>query len=263
MSAGLDALIATLTPDGDRAFTARVDEGWMQGRTTYGGASSALALAAARRAFPSDFPFRSAQIAFVGPVGGDCRLRVEPLRESGGSLSLSVDVTSDLGFGTRMIATFAKQRASQLDERVAPLGAVPGPEEIEPLPPHPMRPAFTRQLDMRSPGGIEAFLADPGRIAAWVRPVDPATVDPATLLLAVGDALPPAALTQLSAPGPMSSVNWSVHMLTPEPTTDDGWWFLTSQSHHAQGGYSVQSMAMFNRAGEPIALSTQGVAIFA
>lgn len=262
MSGGLDALIATLTPDGDRSFTARVDEGWMQGRTTYGGASSALALAAARRACPTDFPFRSAQIAFIGPVGGDCRLTVAPLRESGGSLSLSVDVTSDLGFGTRVIATFARPRESQLDERVAPLGAVPGPEELDPLPPHPLRPAFTRQLDMRAPGGVEGFLADPGRIAAWVRPIAPTTVDPATLLLAVGDALPPAALTQMAAPAPLSSVNWSVHMLTPEPATDDGWWFMTSQSHHARDGYSVQSMALFNRAGDPVALSTQGVAIF-
>ena len=40
----LDALLSTLRVDGDVA-TAHIDDGWMQGRTAYGGISSAVALA--------------------------------------------------------------------------------------------------------------------------------------------------------------------------------------------------------------------------
>ena len=40
----LDALLSTLRVDGNVA-TAHIDDGWMQGRTAYGGISSAVALA--------------------------------------------------------------------------------------------------------------------------------------------------------------------------------------------------------------------------
>ena len=42
----LDALLATLRTE-DGVAKAHIDEGWMQGRTAYGGISSAVALAGA------------------------------------------------------------------------------------------------------------------------------------------------------------------------------------------------------------------------
>ena len=46
-------------------------EGWMQGRTLYGGAGALVAYTAATRAFPDLPPLRSAQVGFVGPVGAE------------------------------------------------------------------------------------------------------------------------------------------------------------------------------------------------
>ena len=56
-------------------------EGWMQGRTLYGGAGALVAYTAATRAFPDLPPLRSAQIGFVGPVGAEIATRVEMVRQ--------------------------------------------------------------------------------------------------------------------------------------------------------------------------------------
>src|SRR3546814_10045920 len=64
----LDTLLSTVRIDGDTA-KAHIDEGWMQGRTAYGGISSAVALAGTMALHPTETPLRYAQISFVGPVG--------------------------------------------------------------------------------------------------------------------------------------------------------------------------------------------------
>src|SRR3546814_15156972 len=69
-TSALDTLLATLRPDGCTA-TAHIDDGWMQGRTAYGGISPAVALAATMALHPTDTPLRYAPTSFVGPVGGD------------------------------------------------------------------------------------------------------------------------------------------------------------------------------------------------
>src|SRR3546814_16648698 len=65
----LDTLLSTLRIEGDIA-KAHIDEGWMQGRTAYGGISSAVALAGPMALHPTEPPLRYAQINFVGPVAG-------------------------------------------------------------------------------------------------------------------------------------------------------------------------------------------------
>lgn len=58
-------------------------------------------------------------------------------------------------------------------------------------------------------------------------------------------------------------MNWSVNMLTDAPATDDdGWWLLWSGSRYARGGFSVQDMIIWNRAGEAVATGSQAVAIY-
>src|SRR3546814_12982012 len=58
-TSALATLLATLRPDGCTA-TAHIDDGWMQGRTAYGGISSAVALAATMALHPTDTPLRYA-----------------------------------------------------------------------------------------------------------------------------------------------------------------------------------------------------------
>jgi acyl-CoA thioesterase len=258
----LDALLATLRVE-DGAATAHIDEGWMQGRTAYGGISSAVALAATMALHPTETPLRYAQISFVGPVGGDCTVETRELRRSKSSLFVNAGVSSDQGFGTAALFAFSGDRQSHVDHGKLAMPVVPAPEDLEPVPAHKVRPSFAAHFDMRPVNGPRfASRGDVGEYLTWVRFVDEPACHPAVAMLAMGDALPPAAMGLFQQFGPISSMNWTVNMLTGTLATDDGWWLLSARTDHARGGFSVQDMLVWNRAGEPVLSGSQGVALY-
>jgi acyl-CoA thioesterase len=259
----LDTLLSTLTDEGDDV-TATIDASWIQGRTAYGGISSAVALAGAIRRHAPEQPLRSAQISFVGPVGGDCRVSSRVLRQSKSSLFVDAGVSSAAGFGTSALFTFSARRASHLDHDRLAMPDVPPPEDLEPIPASKYRPEFTQHFDMRPKSGARLLTGqDSAEMLTWVRFNETPICHPAIALLALGDALPPAALHLFREFGPISSMNWTVNMLADEPATDgDGWWLLEAKSRYARGGFSVQDMIIWNRAGQAVASGSQGVAIY-
>ncbi|ALH80081.1 acyl-CoA thioesterase [Sphingopyxis macrogoltabida] len=259
----LDALLSTLRTE-EGVAKAHIDEGWMQGRTAYGGISSAVALAGAMALHPTETPLRYAQISFVGPVGGDCTVATRVLRQSKSSLFIDAGVSSDAGFGTAAVFAFSGDRASHLDHNSLTMPEVPAPETLAPVPEHKVRPSFTRHFDMRPTTGPRFdWKQDVGEYLTWVRFVEEPACHPAVALLAMGDALPPAAMALFTEFGPISSMNWTVNMLTGNPQTEDGWWLLSAKTGYARGGFSVQDMMLWNRAGEPVLSGSQGIAIYA
>ena len=262
-SSPLDTLLATLADAGDE-IAATIDPSWMQGRTAYGGISSAVALAAVMHKYQPEKPLRCAQISFVGPVGGDCRVAMRVLRQSKSSLFVDAGVSSADGFGTAGLFTFSRARASHLDHDQLAMPDVPPPEALEPVPFSKYRPEFARHFDMRPTTGPRFVVGqNNANMLTWVRFLETPCCHPAVALLALGDALPPAALLLFREFGPISSMNWTVNMLTDAPATDDdGWWLLTASSPYARGGFSVQDMMIYNRAGQAVASGSQGVAIY-
>ena len=259
----LDTLLSTLRVD-DGVATAHIDEGWMQGRTAYGGISSAVALAGTLALHPTETPLRYAQISFVGPVGGDCTVTTRELRRSKSSLFVDAGVSSDAGFGTAAVFAFSGDRPSHVDHDRLAMPDMPAPETLHPVPDHKARPLFTRHFDMRPRTGTRfEWKSDVGEYLTWVRFVEEPACHPMVALLAMGDALPPAAMALFSEFGPISSMNWTVNMLTGTPTTDDGWWLLSAKTSYARGGFSAQDMMIWNRAGEPVLSGSQGIAIYA
>ncbi len=259
----LDELIAGgEAREGGRHYSIGSD--WMQGRTAYGGISAALALDAALADHPGDAPLRSAQISFVGPVGGDCSVSTRLLRQSKSSRFVATDLTSDAGYGTNALFSFMKPRDSHIDHAIVPVPDIRDPEELEDVPDHPARPAFTRKFAMRPAigkgFGHARATAD---ILTWVRWTDEPQCDPHIALLALADALPPAALTLFQQFGPVSSSTWVQHFLTDHPATDDGWWLLASRSAQVQRGFSAQDMLIWNRKRELVSIGGQGVALYA
>lgn len=258
----LDVLLSTLHV-ADGAATAHIDEGWMQGRTAYGGISSAVALAATMARHPTETPLRYAQISFVGPVGGDCTVRTRELRRSKSSLFVAADVSSDQQFGTAAVFAFSGDRTSHLDHCDLAMPDVPAPEELAPVPEHKVRPAFARHFDMRPVTGPRfGWNEERGEYLTWVRFVEEPACHPAIAILAMGDALPPAAMALFREFGPISSMNWTINMLTGTPATEDGWWLLSARTDYARGGFSTQDMMIWNSAGEPVLRGSQGVAIY-
>ena len=258
----LRQIIDSLEPIDDergRGWRGTVPDNWLQGRTAYGGLSTALALHAAQHADADLPPLRSAQVAFIGPLSGEVVIRAQRLRRGRNAAYIQADVESEAGLGLRATFVFMGAVASTVDHQVGAAPAFPPPTpETKTYSGFP-GVSFTRNfdlLDRRENNGPTEWLR-------WVRLAEREGLDPMIELVAVADCLPPAALKLLGGPAPVSSMTWQLNLLGPQPTTADGWWLLRADTDYARDGSSSQAMAIWNTDGTPIADQIQSVAIFA
>lgn len=260
----LSDLLNNITVTNGKA-TISIPSSWMQGRTTYGGLSVALAHHTARQAFPDIPALRSAQIAFVGPIAGEVTINAELLRRGKNTAFVDVHIASDAGIGMGCTFIFMSPRESAisyygLDADAANMPPIPAPENIRNGPPE----FFTYHLDY--PEKRINLDGNSHKLEAWHRLRDDgpqsAQRDVMTELLCIGDGLPPSAMGLMTKTGPVSSMNWQVNMLTDKPETKDGWWLLTSETHHAENGASSQYMTVRNADLQPVMTGMQSVALF-
>lgn len=244
----------------DGGFATSIPEDWMQGRTSYGGFSSALALEAARLLADDLPPLRSAQIAFVGPLSGEVEVRARLLRRGKNATWISAELTGEAGVG--MVATFVfmgpVDSALHLHEVPPPSGWI-APEDAVRFP-EGRGPGFASHFD-RAFAMPRSANRQP-ELTWWVRIRDGEGLDPMVALLLLGDALPPGVMPLLDSWSPISSMTWQVNLLTPLPQTRDGWYMLRSAGNYAEKGCSSQDMAIWNADGVAIATGMQSIAIF-
>ncbi len=257
-------LLSSLKRNADQSVDVHVPESWMQGRTTYGGLTAALSYQGAL-GLVDDIPIRSAQVAFVGPVGGDIRIQPTLLRRGKNTAFVSVDVVGETGVAAQSIFAFGARRESTLHFDDMPMPRGPAPEEIEPFfDKDRPRPGFTQNFDMLiASGGRPISGSSETSIGLWMRHLDPDAPQDATAVLAIGDAPPPAAMSMLSAPSRISSMTWMAEFMTDTISTDPvGWFYAQHTAQLAKDGYSSQSMRLWNRQGEPILVGRQTIAVF-
>jgi acyl-CoA thioesterase len=244
----------------DDGFAAVVPDDWMQGRTSYGGFSSALALEAARNLAPDLPPLRSAQIAFVGPLAGEVEVRARILRRGRNASWVSAEIASAAGVG--LVATFvfmgAVESSLHLHEVPAPAGWI-APEDAVRFP-EGRGPGFSLHFDRAF--GLPRSEQKLPELTWWVRLKDREGLDPMVELLLCGDALPPGVLPLMEARTPLSSMTWQVNLLTPLPQSRDGWWLLRAAGNYAEKGCSSQDMAIWNADGTAVAVGMQSIALF-
>jgi len=237
---------------------------WKQGRTAYGGLTSALMLAAANERFDDLPPLRSALINFVGPVT-DSPLLTANLERRGRNVT-SVSAGAHVGEQAvgRAEFLFGAARKSKINVDFPAPAAMP-PEEADPFTPEAARsmvPQFFHNFDTRLIAGARPMMGDEGYIRTWSRHKDPASRGGVESLLCIGDVLPPAAMPLMKAFAPVSSMSWMFNLLMDDPQTDDGWWHVESRLTAARGGYSGQVMRIWNTAGEMVVEGMQSIAIF-
>ncbi|MGB7656613.1 MAG: thioesterase family protein [Novosphingobium sp.] len=240
-------------------FAATIPVDWMQGRTSYGGFSAALALAAAQRLADDLPPLRSATVNFVGPLAGEVEVRARVLRRGRNATWIDAEVSSEAGIG--LTATFVFMgavEASLLHLHDVPMPDVVPLAEAVPLP-EKAGPSFAPNFERR----FAQHRSDEKRpeIIWWERLKDVQGLDPMVAMVLLGDALPPGVMP-LTGPAPISSMTWLINMLTPLPQTDDGWYLLRAAANYAEKGCSSQDMAIWNTRGEAVAVGMQSIAIF-
>jgi acyl-CoA thioesterase len=242
----------------ENGWRGHVPDGWLQGRTAYGGLSAALALHAAMASDADLPPLRSALVAFIGPLSGAITIRASRLRRGRNAAFVQADVASDAGLGLRATFVFMGAVPSELDihSGTAPAAALPGPDD-KVMRGHPAI-AFSQNFEL-----IDRHDAERREWLRWVRLKDRDGLHPMVELMAVADCLPPVALKMLGRPAPVSSMTWQLNLLGGAPATDDGWWLLQAISDHARAGNSSQRMGIWSADGTPVADQMQSVAVFA
>lgn len=255
----LARIIAALEPLED-GWRGAIPEAWLQGRTAYGGLSTALALHAAKRHEPDLPPLRSAQVSFIGPLAGTVMVRANTLRRGRNAAFVQADVESEAGLGLRATFVFMRDQESALDHAAGapPDFARPGPDDRV-YSGNASGPSFLTNfefLDQRDEGGGSS------EWLRWVRLKERDGLDPEVELAVIGDCLPPAAMKLMRRFVPLSSLTWLLNLLGPVPRNEDGWWLLRAQTDYARHGSSSQYMHIWSADRAPVAQQMQSVAIF-
>jgi len=260
------ALLAGIRADADaNTYHATIPEDWQQGRTTFGGLSAALCLAATERAVPELPPLRSAQFTFVGPAGGAVEIKPRVLRRGKSSVFAAVELSTEGGLATQATLSFAAARESQYSYRSRPMPPAPPPGTTAQVF-RSGKPKYTQHFEEFAAGGhkIVSSAATP-EIVLWLRHRDPQAMKCLPGLIALADTPPVAAFTMLSAPVPVSTITWSVEIVDAAAALrapGDEWYLLSTVGEDVREGYSVQDMALWAQDGTLIMLSRQTVAIF-
>jgi acyl-CoA thioesterase len=246
-------------------YSVQIPEDWRQGRTTYGGLTAALCLAAAERTLADLPPLRSAQFTFVGPAGGAVEMAPRLLRRGKSSVFAAVELSSEGALATHAILSFNAARESQYSYRSRAAPKVPPPGTTEAFF-RSGKPKYTQQFEGFVAGGQQPVSrAETPELVVWVRHRDPSAMANLPGLIALSDALPVAAYTMLASPVPASSITWSVEVIDAAAALrapGDAWYLLHNVGEDVREGYSVQDMALWAQDGTLILLARQTVAIF-
>ncbi len=253
-------IIRNITTDN----TAQVPEDWRQGRTTYGGMSAALCVAGALREIPDVPPLRSAQFAFVGPAAGTLRIEPTVLRAGKNTVYIGVDLHGESGLATRATLTFAAARDSTLHYSAGQIPEVAKPADCNEFFPGRSGPRFMQHFEIRRAGGHPPISASATpELLVWIRHRDEAAHAGLLGLIALADALPPAAFAMFTAPAPISTMTWSIEIADLlVAVTNDGWYLMSSLGEYVANGYTGQDMHLWTGAGAQVLMARQTVAIF-
>lgn len=244
---------------GDDWWTVEAPPAWSQGRTLYGGMTAALCFEAARRVAPG-MPLRSAHLLFAGPASGTLTLAPRLLRAGRSSAAVSVNCSGEAGEAALATFAFGSDRESRVDHGGAPRALPTAPPEDCPVFIE-RTGGFHERFELRLAHGSALMSGGAPEFTVWVRFREPPDVDPTTALLALADALPPAAMACFPERAPISTIAWSVDFLEQEDAVHD-WYLLRSASEQTRAGYSTQAMELWDARGRQIAIGRQSVAIF-
>ena len=244
---------------------------WQQGRTTFGGLLSVLAVQAMRDACGADWPLRALQTNFVGPVEpGEVTVEVTLLRQGKNirqaqARLLQTDASGAEQIGGVLLGVFGAGRESGLPELSPRQQAAT--KDIDnsfkwPYVPN-MTPAFTQHLDFRqAEGGLPFTGADEWHSRVYTRLNVADGVDSELQTVMLADAGPTPALARLRGFAPASSVSWSLELRPIQVSEPSGFWRMDKEALATGEGYVNEKTTLWTPDGQMAALGYQVVAVY-
>lgn len=248
--------------------TVHVEEGWGQGRATYGGLVGGLmhsALLARVTAEPAP-PLRSITVNFVAPVTpGKADVDVQILRSGKSATQGLVTMRQGDSVVAAALAAFGAPRESTLTVRSSmAMPQLPEPMTIDPLPYIPgSTPDFFQHVEMRLADGSFPYSgAETSHMTGWMRFREaPPTFDERHFI-SLADSWPPAVIQMLGTPAPGSSLTWTLELVDDVSAEPDTHWAYAVHTDHAADGYAHTDARIWHPDGRLVAISRQTVAVF-
>lgn len=244
---------------------------WLQGRTSFGGLISTLAVQAMRdvagAAWPAAVKLRALQTSFIGPVGlGAMNVTVTLLREGKNVRQVQALVKQQGQVSALLLGVFGRDR-----ETIVPAKSPERPPVAlspEDTPERVVRggaPNFTQHMDMRFVEGAPPFSGQHSELSKIHLRLkgEPTPIDLELLTVLLADVPPTPVLSNFMQPTPASSVSWELELrpLAQAPAAD-GWWRVDTDVLASGGGYVNQITKLWAPGGELAALGYQVAAIY-
>lgn len=249
-----------------------VPEDWQQGRTMFGGLLSVMAVQAMRHVCGSDWPLRSLQANFVGPVNpGVVQVDVTLLRQGKNIRQVQAQIVQIDAQGQEqvagvLLAAFGVARESTLPTLRPTQGAVAKSiEESFPWPYIPgLTPPYTRHLEFRhAEGGIPFSGEDSWLSRTYVRLINNAGIDTELQAVMLTDSGATPALAQVKGYTPSSSVSWALELRPVSVAQQDGHWRMDKDALAVGDGFVNEKTTLWTPCGQLAALGYQVVAVYA
>jgi acyl-CoA thioesterase II len=250
-------------------ISVKIPSDWSQGRTTFGGVTSALLHSAMRTEIDSARLLRSMNINFVAPVLVDVpiTIEVEVLREG---RSVSQVVAKAIQNNQTCIlaqASFGKNRESRIH-----VEAEKNPFSIAPKDGYiitqkeDMTPSFLQHFDLSVCQG-EAPFSDSSNhnLAGWMRFSNAEMAPSDSHIIALIDVWPATILQMFNEFTPASSLSWSLEFIHSQKQTQlkpDSWLSYEAITRYAGNGYAHTEANIRNEKGDLIAISRQVVVAY-
>lgn len=252
---------------GDDRWTGDMPADWAQGRASFGGLSTGVALTALREIMPADRQLRSLLTDFVAPVApGKVEVEARVLRSGRAIAHGEVRLHSQGKLAGVLLAAYGLRRDSPLA-----LAGQPRPQRLPPeeFPAFPylegITPAFTRAFSYRWTSDHLPFSGvDQASLHGWVRLRQADRIDERGVLALI-DSWPAPVLPLMKAPAPASTVTWTVDLVGQVPADGwpgDGWFHFEGEALAAADGYATVQGRIWSPDGQLVATSRQLVAEF-
>ncbi len=243
-------------PDGELAFTCRIEPDWWVVAGPNGGYIGAI-LSRALASVEGERPLRSLTVQYLrAPNEGPARVEVARERVGRSVSFLTARLMQDERPAALAMAVLADDRDETLRFDRSDPPEVPMPEELEPMARPQELPPFGDHFDYRFALGARPFSGgDEALTGGWLRLSEERPLD-AALTVALTDSWPPAVFTTSTSPLAVPTLDLTVHLRGALPRPGD-WVLGRFRTRVARAGFLEEDGELWSRDGELLAQSRQ------
>ena len=247
-----------------------IPQGWLQGRTIFGGLVAGMLIQKAIVTIADpEKKLLSCSVTLAGPVEQNkARLTAEILRQGKSVTTIEVRLWQNDAVQSILIASFGKQRESNIQVALEPQAPdFPPIEQANIVPKYLPFPECVKNFQLAwTEGHYPMSASKQPDFAGWCR-FDPAehahrkmnTADLLTLM----DVWPPGVLSMFRKPAPASTLTWHMTFIHSLECDLNDWFKYKVVTDHAAHGYATEHAYLWDAQNRLIAIARQTVTVFA